>query len=69
MSENAEDVRAFGEGVLIYCRQHLGPHFTGWCTVPATEKVKLEARTLEQAAGECRRKGLKLYTDLGNPAV
>ena len=70
MEDPKEDAREFGEGVWIYCNQHLRPHQTGWCTVSNRNKTKLEftptgdhqldARTADD---ECRRRGLPLYPE------
>lgn len=56
-----EDVKEFGENAWIYCSQHLRPHQTGWCTVPARDKRKLDATTESEAYEECKRRRLKLY--------
>lgn len=59
----SDDAAAFGEGVIIHCNSHGRPHYTGWCTVPNREKVKLNSTTLEEAADECRVSGLWMYHD------
>lgn len=56
-----EDAIVFGENVWVYCNQHLRPHLTGWCTVPARNKVKLDATTEDAAHAECEAKGFTLY--------
>lgn len=56
-----EDETAFGINVFVYCRQHLRPHITGWCTVHADQKLALEARSMDEAYAECERRGLKIY--------
>lgn len=54
----------FGENRWVYCRQHLRPHTTGWCTVNVHEKTLLQATNGEDADAECREKGFELYSDL-----
>lgn len=48
-------------GAYVYCTQHVGPHSTGWCTVPAYMKLRLKATTLEDAAAETRANGWRIY--------
>ena len=57
------DTDIFGIGSWIYCKQHLRPHMTGWCSVNVDEKVRLDAKTSEGAYAECRRKGFHIYDD------
>lgn len=59
-----EDEKEFGFNQIIYCQEHLAPHFVGWCTVPNMEKIPLDAKTLEDAVKECRAKGYLLYEDI-----
>jgi hypothetical protein len=54
-----EDEKAFGRNRLVYCKQHLRPHSTGWCSVHNGEKVALDAVDPKGAYEECRRKGFK----------
>lgn len=61
--EATEDVKAFGADVWIYCRQHLRPHQTGWCTVHVDQKVPLEVTSMEAAYAECRRRKFTIYSD------
>jgi hypothetical protein len=58
--DTTEDEKAFGTDAWVYCRQHLRPHRTGWCTVHLIDKRLLEASTLEEAVAECEAQGLKL---------
>lgn len=58
--EPTQDLKTFGD-CYVYCSQHLNPHKTGWCTVNVGEKTKLDAKTLEQAFDECRKKGYTLF--------
>lgn len=58
-----EDERVFGAEKWVYCKSHVGPHMTGWCTVPASQKTLLEATTQQEAYAECRDAGLKLFRD------
>ena len=57
-----EDAKTFGEKVWVYCRQHLRPHHTGWCTVHVDQKVLLEAKSAEDAYEECRRHNFTIYS-------
>ena len=61
MEDLTEDAKVFGPDAWVYCESHLSPHGTGWCTVPARDKTKLDAITREDAYAECRAKGLYLY--------
>lgn len=56
-----EDEMRFGAGAWVYCRQHLRPHTTGWCTVRADEKVPLDVSSQEAAYDECRRRGFEIF--------
>jgi len=56
-----EDEKVFGRDVFVYCHSHLNPHSTGWCTVPASEKVLLRATTDREAREECVSRGFKLF--------
>lgn len=56
-----EDAKVFGAGVWVYCGQHLGPHLTGWCTVPVKHKIKLDATNQDDAYKECILKNYPLY--------
>lgn len=58
----ADDEQAFGPDVWVYCRQHLRPHTTGWCTVSVDQKEALEARDYQSAHAECVRRGFKLFS-------
>lgn len=51
----------FGDDAWVYCKQHLNPHCTGWCTVSLEEKVLLDAKSYEEAIAECKAKGFVLY--------
>lgn len=59
-----EDEKVFGKDALVYCRSHLNPHRTGWCTVQAADKVLLRAKTVAEAEEECRARGFTLYDDI-----
>lgn len=50
-------------GMYVYCKSHLGPHSTGWCTVPATDKIALKAMSFASAVIEVRAMGLRIYGD------
>lgn len=47
-------------GAFVYCRSHVRPHATGWCSVSAGEKIPLRARTSEEAYAEVRAYGWKI---------
>lgn len=48
-------------GRFVYCKQHVGPHSTGWCTVSASDKIPLQAETLGEAYAEVEAMGLKIF--------
>lgn len=48
-------------GAWIYCKQHLRPHTTGWCTVDPSDKIPLDSTNWEDALKECVTKGFKIY--------
>ena len=55
-------------GDWCYCRQHLRPHETGWCTVSNNEKVGLgisghTEQSMRAAYAKCRDFGLKCGND------
>lgn len=56
------DDRDMGE--WVYCRSHVNPHRTGWCSVFRDNKVPLDATSHEEAFAECRRKGFRLFDDV-----
>lgn len=58
-----EDELVFGKEQLVYCRQHLRPHSTGWCSVSVSEKVGLGTNDINEAYEKCRRLELYLYED------
>lgn len=63
MAEKCED-EIFGD--WVYCRQHLRPHETGWCTVSNDDKLGLgiEGKTIDsqrKAYAKCRRMELPIY--------
>jgi len=70
MTETADDAAVFGPEGYVYCRQHMRPHSTGWCTVDSGEKVGLGilvgdgGKTYAEAAAKCRSFGLPLFEDL-----
>lgn len=51
-------------GAYCYCRSHVGPHETGWCTVPVYDKLPLKATTHAEAVAECRALNWKVYPDI-----
>lgn len=64
MADKKPEDLVFGEGRWVYCTQHVNPHTTGWCTVPAREKILLDATERGEAVAECRQKGYRLYDDV-----
>lgn len=56
-----QDEQQWGSGVYVYCEAHRNPHLTGWCTVGAEFKRKLESTDHDSAIAECRRLGLPLW--------
>lgn len=59
--EPTEDEKLFGYNKIVYCGQHLRPHFTGWCSVGNDQKIPLKAMTHEEAYAECKDKGLNVF--------
>ena len=60
---STEDAKTFGENVWVYCRQHLRPHQTNWCTVSVDQKELLEATSMEAAYAECKQRGFTSYSN------
>lgn len=58
MSVREPDV-ALGE--WVYCKGHVGPHATGWCSVSVDQKVPLRATTREEALQESWAIGRHIY--------
>lgn len=58
MSQKAGDEEL---GKWVYCKQHLRPHSTGWCTVPPDQKVALQAETHDDAYKEVRAIGFYVF--------
>lgn len=44
-------------GKFVFCKQHHYAHSTGWCTVPADQKVPLKAETEQEALKEAEELG------------
>lgn len=42
-------------GAWVYCRSHVGPHSTGWCSVDVGNKIALHAQTAQEATAEVRK--------------
>lgn len=55
------DVAAFGRGAWVYCRQHVKPHQTGWCSVGVYDKIGLGVATAKEAYAKCEQWGLKIF--------
>lgn len=58
MSEEVEDADM---GVFVYCGAHMRVHETGWCTVPTSDKIALQATTQSAAFEEAKASGLPMY--------
>ena len=56
-----EDETVFGKGRWVYCKSHVRPHTTGWCTVCASNKRLLNATTSDEAYAETRALGLPIF--------
>lgn len=48
-------------GDWVYCRSHVRPHTTGWCTVPNRDKVPLNATSYMDAVAEARSRGFPIF--------
>lgn len=55
------DVAAFGRGAWVYCRQHVKPHPTGWCSVGVYDKIGLGVSTAKEAYAKCEEWDLKIF--------
>lgn len=55
------DVAAFGRGAWVYCRQHVKPHPTGWCSVGVYDKIGLGVDTAKEAYAKCEEWGLEIF--------
>lgn len=55
------DVAAFGRNAWVYCRSHLKPHETGWCSIPPRDKIGLGVKTAQEAYEKCEAWGLTIY--------
>lgn len=58
-----DDVKEWGDA-WVYCKSHLRPHKTGWCTVGVEKKVCLGDSTMDRegAINKCREFGLEIYS-------
>ena len=61
LSDEQPDVAAFGRGEWVYCRQHVKPHQTGWCSVAVYDKIGLGVGTAKEAYAKCEEWGLKIF--------
>lgn len=59
--ETTDDELRFGADKWVYCKAHVRPHTTGWCTVPHTEKVLLKSTNYHDARQETKDLGFKIY--------
>lgn len=48
-------------GPYVYCASHVGPHTSGWCTVPVSEKLGLFAADEDEARELVMHLGLPWY--------
>jgi hypothetical protein len=48
-------------GKYVYCKQHVAPHNTGWCTVGNDEKIPLKAEDNQSAFWEVADMGLTIH--------
>lgn len=55
-----EDEKEFGRNRLVYCKEHLRPHSTGWCSVGNRHKVALNSIHPKEAYEECKIRGFKI---------
>jgi hypothetical protein len=55
-----EDEKIFGRNCLVYCKQHLRPHSTGWCSVDNDQKVALKSIDPKGAYAECKELGFEV---------
>lgn len=61
-----EDALIFGDD-WVYCKDHVCPHPTGWCSVGASHKLGLgippgeHDERAKQAYQKCRMFGLPIY--------
>jgi len=55
------DVQAFGRDQWVYCRQHVKPHETGWCSVGVYDKIGLGVQTADEAYAKCEAWGLPIF--------
>ncbi len=56
-----DDERHFGYEKWVYCKAHVRPHTTGWCTVPHSQKVLLTANNYDDARNEAKSLGFEIY--------
>ena len=61
-----EDAKVFGENQWVYCRQHMKPHATGWCSVSVNDKLGLgisgnDTQAAKDAYEKCREWNLPIY--------
>lgn len=45
-------------GAFVYCKSHVAPHETGWCSVDVRNKIALKATTHQEAVAEVDAMGL-----------
>jgi hypothetical protein len=61
LADEQPDVAAFGRGAWIYCRSHVKPHLTGWCSCGVYDKIGLGVSTAKEAYAKCEEWGLKIF--------
>lgn len=48
-------------GDFVYCRPHVSPHSTGWCSVDIRDKIPLAAKTSDEAVAEVKKFGWPIF--------
>lgn len=61
LSDEQPDVAAFGRGAWVYCKQHVKPHPTGWCSVGVYDKIGLGVSDAKSAYAKCEAWGLEIF--------
>lgn len=56
-----DDELRFGADKWVYCKAHVRPHTTGWCTVPHNQKVLLNSTNYYDARNEAKTLGFEIY--------
>lgn len=48
-------------GAWVYCKSHVGPHETGWCSVGLDNKIALKATNRQDAMAESWAMGFRIF--------